>query len=112
LPPVYHKYLLKHHENNTSGDMSDRICPIIDHGMGDGANETNDYLSNPKLLTINDPLLPDFHRQIFLIEPLATFGIRVFEGQSGVILEEYPEFLSPVGVVSPFSLQLDMSGAA
>jgi hypothetical protein len=29
-----------------------------------------------------------------------------------VILEEYPEFLSPVGVVSPFSLQLDMSGAA
>ena len=93
---------------NTPAAIGNRIAQIIiNHGMGDGANESNDYI-NQNYLPINEPLLPDLPGNPDISDPnrWQPLALEFFEGQSGVITEDYPEFLSPEwGFVTPFSLQ-------
>ncbi len=92
---------------NSPAAIGNRIAQtIIDHGMSDGANEINDYI-NQNYLPVNDPLLPDLPGNPDISDPnrWQPLALEFFEGQSGVVVDEYPEFLSPEwGFVTPFSL--------
>jgi len=92
---------------NTPAVIGNRIAQvIINHGMNDGSNEANDYI-NQAYLPTNEPLLPDFTGNPDITDPnrWQPLALDFFEGQSGVIVDEYPEFLSPEwGWVTPFSL--------
>jgi len=79
---------------------------IISHGLQDGSNEINEY-SNQYYEPINEPLVPDFFGNPDLTDPnrWQPLALDYFIDQSGIVLGEYPDFLSPEwGNVSPFSL--------
>ncbi len=96
---------------STTGDsaaaIGNRIAQtIIDVGLSDGANESNDY-GNQYYQPVNDPLLPDLPGNPDITDPnrWQPLALDFFIGQSGIILGEYPDFLSPEwGHVTPFSL--------
>lgn len=96
----------------TAGDspaaIGNRIAAnMIAYGMSDGANEANGY-ENQYYLPVNDPLLPDFtgNPDITDANRWQPLALDFFIGQSGIIVGEYPDFLSPEwGVVRTFSLR-------
>ncbi len=95
-------------ESDSAAAIGNRIAQlIIDLGMTDGANEVDNY-ANLNYSPINDPLIPDLPGNPDISDPnrWQPLALEYFEGQSGVITDEYPEFLSPEwGYVTPFSLQ-------
>jgi hypothetical protein len=89
--------------NNTTqtGDspaaIGNRIAQlIIDHGLNDGSNEANGY-ANRHYEPVNEPLLPDFPGNPDISDPnrWQPLALDFFEDQSGIIIGEYPDFLSP-----------------
>ena len=79
---------------------------IIDMGLQDGSNEANEY-NNLYYEALNEPLVPDFFGNPDLTDPnrWQPLALDYFIDQSGIVLGEYPDFLSPEwGNVSPFSL--------
>ena len=97
---------------NTPAAIGNRIAAnMIAYGMSDGANETNGY-ENQYYLPVNDPLLPDFTGNPDIGDPnrWQPLALDFFIGQSGIIVGEYPDFLSPEwGVVRTFSLRQDQA---
>lgn len=81
---------------------------IIKYGLGDGANEQNDY-ENTFYIPFNPPLNPNTNLFIDGINPdrWQPLFFSTFIDQAGNPLpEEVPEFLSPEwGAVEPFSLE-------
>ncbi|TDR18351.1 vanadium-dependent haloperoxidase [Marinicella litoralis] len=92
---------------NTAAAVGNRIAQtIIDMGLNDGSNEINDYI-NQYYEPINEPLLPDFDGNPDITDPnrWQPLALEYFKDQSGIVLGEYPDFLSPEwGHVTPFSL--------
>ncbi len=92
---------------NTAVAIGNRIGQlIIDRGLQDGSNEANDYV-NQFYLPVNDPLLPDLDGNPDITDPnrWQPLALDFFIGQSGIVLGEYPDFLSPEwGQVTAFSL--------
>ena len=97
---------------NTPAAIGNRIAAnMIAYGMSDGANEANAY-ENQYYLPVNDPLLPDFTGNPDIGDPnrWQPLALDFFIGQSGIIVGEYPDFLSPEwGTVAPFSLRQDQA---
>lgn len=82
---------------------------MIAYGMQDGANEANDYI-NLFYEPVNEALAPVINGNPDITDPnrWQPLALEVFIGQSGVVLGEFPEFLSPEwGTVKPFSLSED-----
>lgn len=92
---------------NSAAAVGNRIAQsIIQYGLSDGANELNNYI-NQFYQPINEALLPDLPGNPNITDPnrWQPLALEFFEGQSGVVVEEYPEFLSPEwGYVRPFSM--------
>jgi hypothetical protein len=79
---------------------------ITNRGLQDGANESNEYI-NQYYEPLNDPLVPDLFGNPTLTDPnrWQPLALDFFVDQSGIVLGDYPEFLSPEwGNVTPFSL--------
>ncbi len=81
---------------------------VIDYGLSDGANESNDYASliyQP----LNEPMFPERPGNTTLSDPdrWQPLSFEVFRDQSGnVFNQSTPEFVSPEwGSVLPFALQ-------
>jgi hypothetical protein len=78
---------------------------IINQGLHDGSNEANEYI-NQFYEPLNEPLVPDFFGNPDLTDPnrWQPLALEYFIDQSGIVLGEYPDFLSPEwGNVTPFS---------
>ena len=78
---------------------------IINRGLLDGANESNEYI-NQYYEPLNEPLVPDLFGNPGLIDPnrWQPLALEFFIDQSGIVLGDYPDFLSPEwGNVTPFS---------
>lgn len=94
-------------EGDSAAAIGNRIAQkIINYGSNDGSNEVNDY-ANRHYLPVNDPLLPDLPGNPDITDPnrWQPLVLDFFIGQSGILLGEYPDFLSPEwGHVIPFSL--------
>jgi len=94
-------------QGDTAAAIGNRIAQkIINYGSNDGSNEVNDY-ANRHYLPVNDPLLPDLPGNPDITDPnrWQPLVLDFFIGQSGILLGEYPDFLSPEwGHVIPFSL--------
>ncbi|WP_395374102.1 vanadium-dependent haloperoxidase [Marinicella sp. W31] len=97
---------------NSPAAIGNRIAAnMIAYGMNDGANEANGY-ENQYYLPVNDPLLPDFTGNPDIGDPnrWQPLALDFFIGQSGIIVGEYPDFLSPEwGTVRTFSLRQDQA---
>ncbi len=93
---------------NSPAAIGNRIAEtIIAHGLADGANEANDY-ANQFYQPVNEPLLPDLNGNPNITDPnrWQPLALDFFEDQSGIIIGEYPDFLSPEwGQVTPFALR-------
>ena len=82
---------------------------MINYGLQDGSNEAINY---PNLFydPVNedlDPTLPG-NPEITFLNRWQPLKLGEFEGQTGVIAEEVPPFLSPEwGAVNPFALTMD-----
>jgi len=94
-------------QGDSAAAIGNRIAQkIINYGSNDGSNEVNDY-ANRHYLPVNDPLLPDLPGNPDITDPnrWQPLVLDFFIGQSGILLGEYPDFLSPEwGHVIPFSL--------
>ena len=94
-------------QGNSAAAIGNRIAQkIINYGSNDGSNEVNDY-ANRHYLPINEPLLPDLTGNPDITDPnrWQPLVLDFFLGQSGILLGEYPDFLSPEwGHVIPFSM--------
>ena len=94
-------------EGDSAAAIGNRIAQkIINYGSNDGSNEVNDY-ANRHYLPVNEPLLPDLPGNPDITDPnrWQPLVLDFFIGQSGILLGEYPDFLSPEwGHVIPFSL--------
>jgi len=91
----------------TPAAIGNRIAQtIIDQGLVDGSNELNDY-ENQYYEPVNEPLLPDFPGNPDITDPnrWQPLALDYFKDQSGIIIGEYPDFLSPEwGNMVTFSL--------
>ena len=84
-------------EGDSAAAIGNRIAQkIINYGSNDGSNEVNDY-ANRHYLPVNDPLLPDLPGNPDITDPnrWQPLVLDFFIGQSGILLGEYPDFLSP-----------------
>lgn len=78
----------------------------INFGLQDGANEGNDY-ANTSYAPINPPIEPELagNPNIVDLDRWQPIALSLFIDQSGNIITDEPEFLSPEwGQVSPFAL--------
>ena len=78
----------------------------IDYGMQDGANEANDY-ANTVYAPVNPPIEPELpgNPNIVDLDRWQPISLTLFIDQSGNIVADEPEFLSPEwGQVAPFAL--------
>ncbi|MGJ8663132.1 MAG: DUF6851 domain-containing protein, partial [Marinicella sp.] len=95
---------------DTPAELGNRIAQtIINQNLYDGSNEVNDYI-NRYYYPVNEALLPDFPGNPDISDPnrWQPLALDFFEGQSGIITGEYPEFLSPEwGHVTTFSMNSD-----
>ncbi len=98
--------------DSTDGDspaaLGNRIAAtMIAYGLGDGANEQNDY-ANLVYEPVNEPIVPDVPGNPTLVDPnrWQEISLEFFKDQSGNIIPfGYPPALSPEwGVVAPFSM--------
>ncbi len=92
---------------NAPTAIGNRIAAaIIQMGMQDGSNEVSGY-ANAFYLPINDPLVPDLPGNPDITDPnrWQPLALDYFIDQSGVVLGDYPDFLSPEwGDVTTFSM--------
>ncbi|MFC3195590.1 vanadium-dependent haloperoxidase [Marinicella sediminis] len=95
-------------QGDSPAAIGNRIAQlIIDQGLTDGTNELNDY-ENQFYEPVNEPLLPDFPGNPDITDPnrWQPLALEYFKDQSGIIIGEYPDFLSPEwGQVDTFSLR-------
>ncbi|MBT3708625.1 MAG: hypothetical protein HOG19_04225, partial [Gammaproteobacteria bacterium] len=81
---------------------------LIDYGLQDGANESNDY-ALLEYVPINEPLVPSEKGNATLSNPdrWQPLSFEEFRDQSGnIFFGNTPEFVGPEwGMVRPFSLQ-------
>lgn len=78
----------------------------IDYGLQDGANEANDY-ANAVYAPVNPPIEPELpgNPNIVDLDRWQPISLTLFIDQSGNIVADEPEFLSPEwGQVAPFAL--------
>jgi len=96
---------------STSGDspaaLGNRIAETyILFGLEDNSNEEGDY-ANLFYQPVNEPLVPTLPGNPDISDPnrWQPLALEFFIGQSGVLLGEYPGFLSPEwGIVKPFAM--------
>ena len=81
----------------------------IARGLADGSNEADDYASIA-YTPVNDPLAPSEPGNPTLADPdrWQPLDLEHFIGQSGIVEDDIPEFVSPEwGRVTPFALAED-----
>ena len=90
--------------------LGNRIAQsVIEYGLGDGANEVEDY-TNRHYLPVNPRLDPAASGNPRIVDPdrWQQMDLPNFVGQSGQRAENYPPFVGPEwGWVKPFSLTDD-----
>lgn len=100
-------YISSDYLTGTPADLGNYIAQhLIDFGMQDGANEADNY-ANRFYTSLNPALPPILPGNPTIVDPnrFQPLALEVFIGQSGILLGDVPEFLSPEwGQVVPFSL--------
>lgn len=98
------------YSNGSAGALGNAIAEcMIAYGLQDGSNEENDY-ANLFYAPVNEPLAPIVAGNPDLTDPnrWQPLALDVFIDQSGIIIGEFPDFLSPEwGSVQPFALSND-----
>lgn len=96
-------------EGGTAAALGNRVAEmILTWGMGDGANEENNYEATNGYEPVNEPLVVALTGNPDITDPnrWQPLALEFFVGQSGIIIGEYPDFLGPHWTsVTPFALR-------